>query len=629
MSGILGVWNSQKTIPWQAMLNDLRVLGTDCQGDWHDHQIGLSLGRTQSYNTPQSAQENPVVESQGCVLVWDGRLDERDHLLSHHSSATTDAQLIIESYRRWGVNLLSNLTGEFALILWDRHNDLLLVGCDVVGERTLAYYWNGQTLLLSSRVLTLLLHPQVSEQFDELYLAHTLGDLWAHPPGITAFRDIKRLQPGFALILKSGQLQERQVAQLIIPEHYQPPQPPEFYYEQFWHLLNQAVRDRLRTRHRVCTTLSGGLDSTTVTVSLLNLLPQIDAFSTVTKVFPSFDECQPIKSFLQYYPQVTWHPVNSDHAWSLSEPWEQLPVPDDPIITCTLAMNIHLMEQIRLAGFGLIFDGEWGDELFYTTLPDLVREGHWRQFLSYLTSQTRWHSALWYTFVFPRLSTTWQDKFFTRWQHYASPLPEWMRTAYAQQPQTQLALRQRFLRTLPSSLAEDLNFVTSSAGFVAINQVYKLIYAAYGLESTSPLGDQRLIKFALSLPPRIQDDSLHDKIFLRQVNQSHLPEDILWRPKDNYFDHINYMGIAKGKRAVELLEESKSIPWLQDIIDLNQVEFLFNQYRQSFNSEYCSKNRYKHRIANHLYVLFSLVNWQQNIKRKYKKNPSNNHYQFC
>lgn len=86
MSGILGVWNSKKSIPWQKMLTDLEILGGDAQGDWHNPEVGLSLGRTQFYNTPESCCEPPVVTYEGCVLVWDGRLDDRESLLSDRPS---------------------------------------------------------------------------------------------------------------------------------------------------------------------------------------------------------------------------------------------------------------------------------------------------------------------------------------------------------------------------------------------------------------------------------------------------------------------------------------------------------------------------------------------------------------
>ncbi|HAA27135.1 MAG TPA: asparagine synthase [Cyanobacteria bacterium UBA8553] len=613
MSGILGIWNSQTPTPWQKMLDDLTVLGPDGKGDWRDREVNLSLGRTQFYNTPESAHEAPVVETEGCVLVWDGRLDERESLLAGRPSSTTDAQLIIESYRRWGEDCLRYLIGEFVFILWDASRDLLLVGCDVMGGRTIAYYWDGQTLLLSSRVLTLLHHPQVSKKLDELYLAHTICDFWAQPPGLTPFADIKRLLPGYALILKSGQLQQRQIAKLAVPERYQSPKSPEIYYEKFWYLLNQSVKDRLRSYRPVCTTLSGGLDSTTVTVSLLNHLPKIDAFSIVTDIFPEFDERQPIASFLQRYPQVKWHEVNCDEAWSLSEPWEHLPVPDDPLITCTLPMNLQVMEQIQKQGFGLVFDGEWGDELFYTSMRDLARVGSWGQVLQRLKGDKRKHSTVWQEFVLPHLPKYWQSKWFARWQRKSNPLPPWITSTYAQQPQTQEAIQQYFESYLFTNLVQILTRPTQSSSFVGSTQVYRLLRYAYQQEATSPLQDKRLVEFAIALHPSLQNHPVHEKIFLRQANQMNLPEDVLWRPKTNYFDPLKYVGIAQGHQALQLLEQLKNCPFLQEIVENHKVEAQLINYREKYSKNYQQGNPFCNKTANQLYILFALVNWHQKI----------------
>jgi asparagine synthase (glutamine-hydrolysing) len=617
MSGILGVWNGQKSTPWQIMLDDLQVMGPNGQGDWHDERVGLSLGRSQFFNTPESCHETPVVESLGCVLVWDGRLDDREPLLAGRPNSTTDAQLLIESYRHWGADCLQHLTGEFAFILWDISSDLLLAGCDVVGGRTLAYYWDGKTLLLSSRVVTLLLHPQVSKELDELYLAHTICNLWAHPPGITPFAEIKRLQPGFALILQSGRLQQRQITQLAISESYESQKSPELYYEKFWHLLHQATKDRLRSYRPVCSTLSGGLDSTTVTVSLLNHLPAVDAFSTVTDVFPEFDERQPIQSFLQRYPQVKWHSVNGDRAWSLSEPWQCLPVTDDPLVSCTLAMNINLMEQIQNRGFGLVFDGEGGDELFYTTLQDLARAGCWREVLHHLKTERRWHSTVWREFVLPHLPRFLQSKWFARWSHLTNPLPAWITPTYAQTFQTQAAIQQYYESSLSSDQMQVINWGIDSAGSVGMSQVYKLISAAYQLQYTSPLLDRRLVEFALSLPPSIQNDPIHEKIFLRQANRPKLPKDVLWRSKDNYFDPLKYAGLGKGKQVMELLTQIRNFPILQAIFDVEQLEIHLNRYRQGYSEDYCPGEPYQNTTANQLYHLFAFVNWYQRISDRY------------
>ncbi|MEW6494177.1 MAG: asparagine synthase-related protein [Cyanobacteriota bacterium] len=613
MSGILGVWNSQKPTPWKKMLEDLAVLGSDAKGDWHNPEVSLSLGRTQFYNTPESYHEALVVESEGCVLVWDGRLDDRESLLVGRSGIT-DAQLIIESYRRWGEDFLSHLTGEFVFILWDACRDLLLVGCDVVGGRTLAYYWDGQTLLLSSRVLALLHHPQVSRELDELYLAHTICDFWAHPPGITPFADIKRLLPGCALILKSGQLQQRQIAKLAAPECYESPKSPEIYYEKFWHLLNQSVKDRLRSYRPICTTLSGGLDSTTVTVSLLNHLLTIDAFSIVTDVFPEFDERKPIESFLQQYPQVKWHEVNCDSAWSLSEPWECLPIPDDPLITCTLPMNLRVMEQIQKQGFGLVFDGEGGDELFYSSLQDLARAGNWQQVLQHLKTEKRWHSKLGNELLLPHLPKYWQTKWFARWKRKSNPLPPWITPTYAQKPQTQVALQQYYESFLSTNLMQGITWAMESAGSVGITQVYRLLGYCYQLESTSPLQDRRLMEFSINLPPSLQNAPVHEKIFLRKANQLTLPEDIRWRPKQNYFDPVKYAGLVKGHQTVTLLEQLQKCLPLQEIVDVRQVENSLKSYCQGYIESYIPGKPFRNDIASKLYNIFVFIDWKKRVK---------------
>lgn len=609
MSGILGVWNSQKNTPWQSMLHDLKVLGADGIGDWHGLNGKLSLGRTQFFDTPESVQEPPVIEHIGCVAVWNGRLDDRESLMTNSARGVTDGQLLIESYRRWGTDCIDRLIGEFAFIIWDPSNDLLLVGCDPTGRLTVAYAWDGQTLLVSSRAVTLLRHPQVKADLDPLYLAATLCSLQVQLPGSTPFTNIRRLKPGYALVLKAGQLQEQQVAELVFPERYDHARSADSYYDEFWHLLNKSVKDRLRTVHRPCTTLSGGLDSTTITVSLLNHLPQVDAFSTVTDTYPEFDEREPIEKFLHMYPQTIWHPVNSDHAWSLSENWDQLPATDDPLVSSTLPMNLHLMEQAKQQGFGLIFDGECGDEICAVDLSDLARAGRWRKLGQCLKQEESLKSVLWWEFVLPRLSGYWQHKWFTL--RPQNVLPTWLTPEYLQSSPTKMALDQSYQAMLVTGFQQNMAWSLTSGASAASHQVFLLMHGAYRLHVTSPFQDRRLINFAVNLPPDLQCDPVHGKIFLRQANRKYLPEQILWRPKDNYFDPLKYAGLAEGHQALELLGRLKQTSFLENIIDVSGVEQVLLDYRSGYNQRL--NGSYRNTEANHLYELFTFVNWYERV----------------
>ena len=87
---------------------------------------------------------------------------------------------------------------------------------------------------------------------------------------------------------------------------------------------------------------------------------------------------------------------NCNQAWALSEPWEHLPVTDDSLVTCALPMNLRLAEEMQKLGFGLVFDGEGGDESFQDnlSLQELGQTGNWLRILRILRTQRRWHATL-------------------------------------------------------------------------------------------------------------------------------------------------------------------------------------------------------------------------------------------
>jgi len=619
MSGILGVWNSQKPTPWQQMLDDLAVLGKEGSGEWCDPAVGLSLGRTQFFNTPESCLEEAIVIAQGCVLVWDGRIDDRAALISASIAASmpvTDAQLMIEGYRRWGTECIRHLIGEFVFILWDTVQQTLFVGCDCVGGRTLAYYWDGQTLLLSSRVLTLLLHPQVEFKLNDLYVAHTLCDLGSHPPGITAFQSIHRLLPGEALILHSGQLQRRKIGRLKVEENHAT-ERPERYHEKFWDLLNHAVGDRLRSCRPACVTLSGGLDSSTVTVALLNHLSSLDAFSITTDRYPEFDERQPIQAFLQQYPQVNWHSVNCNEAWSLSEPWEQLPCSDDPLIGFTMPMHLQMMAQIQQAGFGLVFDGEWGDELFHASLYDLYEQGNWHAMGQQLQADPRWSLSLLWELILPSLPQSISSLWLKRSLRRSGTIPPWISAEYLQQPTTQTAIQQNLEMMLISRQRDVLTCCLESTGVVAIGQAYKPIKAHFQQNFASPLQDQRLIEFALALPPVLQSHPTQNKIFLREVNRTTLPDEVRSRPKTNYFDPLKYAGLGQSQQALDRLEKVRQCTDLQAVINFDRVQNCLRWYQEMYAKSYTPGQPFHNTLANQLYGVLTFCDWYQRVQQSY------------
>src|SRR5689334_18304239 len=101
------------------------------------------------HTTPEAAREvQPYVSASGIVVTWDGRLDNRAHLirsLGHVASSSnsnehlTDVELCAAAIDRWGEESLGKLIGDWALSVWDPRRHSLLLAKDPIGTRHLYY----------------------------------------------------------------------------------------------------------------------------------------------------------------------------------------------------------------------------------------------------------------------------------------------------------------------------------------------------------------------------------------------------------------------------------------------------------------------------------------------------------
>ncbi|CAN5867962.1 hypothetical protein BH23GEM5_BH23GEM5_15670 [soil metagenome] len=197
MSGIAGIWNQNAAPVDPAILGRMSATlahrGPDGEGLWVEGAVGLScrLNRV----TPESAGETqPLLHSSGAVLVFDGRLDNRDEVVAACRDSSPvgrdspDPALVLAAYHQWGDAFPEHLTGDFALALWDPRRHRLLLVRDAIGVRPLYYCRVGATFLFASEIKALLAHPDFVARPDEDHLAELL--LGAYPQddrGLTFF----------------------------------------------------------------------------------------------------------------------------------------------------------------------------------------------------------------------------------------------------------------------------------------------------------------------------------------------------------------------------------------------------------------------------------------------------------
>ena len=91
--------------------------------------------------TESHHETQPHVSMSGFVLTWDGRLDNREELISEMASKvsreSTDVEIVAAAYGRWRNNAFARLIGDWAASIWDPNDHSLVLAKDFLGTRQL------------------------------------------------------------------------------------------------------------------------------------------------------------------------------------------------------------------------------------------------------------------------------------------------------------------------------------------------------------------------------------------------------------------------------------------------------------------------------------------------------------
>jgi asparagine synthase (glutamine-hydrolysing) len=300
MSGLAGaLWFDPRRIvaasQMEDILNALKPIGPDGGGTVVLGRLGMAFSGLAT--TPEAHREAQPLQRAGAVLTWDGRLDNRSQLLAAveggYASGETDAEIVLSSYLKYGASCIGLFRGDFALAIWDKAKETLILARDCFGVRPLYYKLSDAGIHWCSLLEPLLYLSVQLLAVDEEYLADYICS--SPSPSSTPFRDIRAVMPGhFLEITRGGTVAGRRYWSLN-PHgriHYK---TDAEYEEHFRHVFRLAVHRRVRAERTVLCELSGGLDSSSIVcmADQLNVsegTPKVRTISYFDPDEPSGDE---------------------------------------------------------------------------------------------------------------------------------------------------------------------------------------------------------------------------------------------------------------------------------------------------------------------------------------------------
>jgi len=140
MSVQAGIWNFQgEPVDRQFLARisqSIAEYAPDGETTYFDGPLGM-LYRP-FYSTMESrAERQPYISVSGKVITWDGRLDNRDELMtqlrSHPPDDRTDVAIVAAAFERWGMDCFAKLIGDWGLSIWDPREKELILSRDYIG----------------------------------------------------------------------------------------------------------------------------------------------------------------------------------------------------------------------------------------------------------------------------------------------------------------------------------------------------------------------------------------------------------------------------------------------------------------------------------------------------------------
>jgi asparagine synthase (glutamine-hydrolysing) len=183
--------------------------------------------------------------------------------------SSTDTEVVLEAYRRWGMRCFDRFVGMWGLALWDASQDRLILSRDRLGIKPLYYARAGGALAFASEpkavlgALGLERKVDLASLSDYLSYRHTLGER-------SFYQRVTSLEPGCHLIVEGEQQSIRRYWELPIVGDKPDPGEQEALGG-FTELFESAVRYRMVADVPVGAFLSGGLDSSAVSATMATL----------------------------------------------------------------------------------------------------------------------------------------------------------------------------------------------------------------------------------------------------------------------------------------------------------------------------------------------------------------------
>lgn len=555
MCGITGFINNSGERADRGILERMNCAilhrGPDEDGFYVKQNVGLGMRRLSIIDLAGGQQ--PIRNSDGTKwIVYNGEiynyqelrqgLLERGHVLYTNS----DTETVVHLYDEFGPDSLRHLRGMFAFAIWDETDRSLFLARDRVGKKPLLYsHQPDGSLIFGSEFTALLQHPAITREIDHEAIDAFMSFLCIPAP-MTAFKQIRKLEPGHWLRWQDGQIETRRY---WLPDFSKKISITEDEaIEETTRILRESTKLRMISEVPLGAFLSGGVDSSTVVALMAQESSQPVKTFSIGFEEQDYSELKYAKKVAEFvgaeYNEFIVKPNAVEILPTLVKHYGE-PYADSSAIP-TYYVSRETRKHVTVA-----LNGDGGDESFagyeryaamrlaerYRALPLGLRKALVEFPVSLLPTPRSRRSRIRDGKRFLRAAGLPRVERYSQWCSTFEPSEK--AELFTEEFQRTLPIKdefesfRRWFENANGSGVLDAAMLTDLMTYLPNDLLVKVDIAsmANSLEARSPFLDHELIEFAASLPDSIKMHGRETKSLLKKVASRLVPREVIYRRK--------------------------------------------------------------------------------------------------
>lgn len=513
--------------PVARMTDVMAPRGPDGEGRWTNGWVALGHRRLTVIDLSDAGAQPMHDAEAGLTVVFNGCIYNYPQLRAElggdaRFSSTSDTEVILKAYARWGEDFVDHLVGMFAVAIVDERRRCVVLARDRLGIKPLYVAELAGRTRFASTLPSLVAGGEIDTTIDEVALHHYLSWHSIVPAPRTILRGVRKIPPATVTVVDAdGRRRDREYWR---PDYVRTAATAgwsaEDWQDAVHDALRTAVRRRLVSDVPVGVLLSGGVDSSLVTALLAEL------GETSTKTFSiGFDGAGGEDGDEFRYSDLVAQTYGTEHHRIRIDSAEIVPAVGDTIGAMTEPMGtqdvtgFYLLSRTVSEHVKVVQSGQGADEIF----------------AGYAYHQPAGLAPR------DRALETFRGAFLDRRHEQMSEAvePEWLCATDVSR-----ALLEEHLDAPGAETALDAVLRLDTHLLLVDDPVKRVdsMTMAWGLEARVPFLDQDVVELAAQCPPELKA-SQGGKGILKDVARKVLPSSVIDRPK-GYFPvpPLKYLG---------------------------------------------------------------------------------------